>query len=218
MKKYLAEFIGTFLLVSVVVGSGIMAENLSEGNNGVALLGNTIATGAILFVIIKMFASISGAHFNPAVTMMFLLREEINKKDSLIYCIFQISGGIFAIITTHYIFQQEIVQLSSNVRGELPLLLSEVIATVGLILTILFIRKNDESSIAIGVALFITAGYWFTSSTSFANPAVTIARIFTNTFTGIAPISALYFIGCQVIGCFLGHKLFKIFDIRGSAL
>jgi len=212
MKKYLAEFIGTFLLVSVVVGSGIMAENLSEGNNGVALLGNTIATGAILFVIIKMFASISGAHFNPAVTMMFLLREEINKKDSLIYCIFQISGGIFAIITTHYIFQQEIVQLSSNVRGELPLLLSEVIATVGLILTILFIRKNDESSIAIGVALFITAGYWFTSSTSFANPAVTIARIFTNTFTGIAPISALYFIAGQVIGCLLGDRLFKVFD------
>ena len=212
MKKYLAEFIGTFLLVSVVVGSGIMAENLSEGNNGVALLGNTIATGAILFVIIKMFASISGAHFNPAVTMMFFLREEINKKDSLIYCIFQISGGIFAIITTHYIFQQEIVQLSSNVRGELPLLLSEVIATVGLILTILFIRKNDESSIAIGVALFITAGYWFTSSTSFANPAVTIARIFTNTFTGIAPISALYFIAGQVIGCLLGDRLFKVFD------
>ncbi len=212
MKKYLAEFIGTFLLVSVVVGSGIMAENLSEGNNGVALLGNTIATGAILFVIIKMFGSISGAHFNPAVTMMFLLRKEIDKKDSLVYCVFQILGGLFAIITTHYIFRQEIVQISSNVRGELPLLVSEVIATVGLILTILFIRKNDKSSVAIGVALFITAGYWFTSSTSFANPAVTIARIFTDTFTGIAPISALYFIGGQVIGCFLGHKLFRIFD------
>ena len=212
MKKYLAEFIGTFLLVSVVVGSGIMAENLSEGNSGVALLGNTIATGAILFVIIKMFGSISGAHFNPAVTMMFLLRKEIDKNDSLVYCVFQILGGLFAIITTHYIFQQDVVQISSNVRGEMPLLVSEVIATVGLIFTILFIRKNDESSVAIGVALFITAGYWFTSSTSFANPAVTIARIFTDTFTGIAPISALYFIGGQVIGCFLGHKLFKIFD------
>ena len=212
MKKYLAEFIGTFLLVSVVVGSGIMAENLSEGNSGVALLGNTIATGAILFVIIKMFGPISGAHFNPAVTMMFLLRKEIDKKDSLIYSIFQISGGLFAVVVTHYIFQQEIIQLSTNVRGEIPLLVSEIIATIGLILTILFIRKNDEPSIAIGVALFITAGYWFTSSTSFANPAVTIARIFTDTFTGIAPISALYFIGGQSIGCFLGHKLFKIFD------
>ena len=212
MKKYLAEFLGTFLLVSVVVGSGIMAENLSGGNSGVALLGNTIATGAILFVIIKMFGSISGAHFNPAVTMMFLLRDEIDKKNSLIYCVFQILGGLVAIITTHYIFQQEVVQISSNIRGEIPLLVSEVIATVGLILTILFIRKNDEPSIAIGVALFITAGYWFTSSTSFANPAVTIARIFTDTFTGIAPMSAIYFIAGQVIGCFLGHKLFRIFD------
>ena len=104
MNKYCAEFIGTFLLVSVVVGSGIMAENLSKGNSGIALLGNTIATGAILFVIIKMFEPISGAHFNPAVTMMFLLRKEIGRKDSLIYCIIQILGGLFAIITTHYIF------------------------------------------------------------------------------------------------------------------
>jgi len=212
MKKYLAEFLGTFLLVSVVVGSGIMAENLSEGNSGVALLGNTIATGAILFVIIKMFGSISGAHFNPAVTMMFLLRKELDKKDSLIYCITQVLGGLFAVIATHYIFQHEIIQISSNIRGEIPLLVSEVIATTGLILTILFIRKNDENSIAIGVALFITAGYWFTSSTSFANPAVTIARMFTDTFTGIAPISALYFIAGQSIGCLLGSRLFKMFD------
>jgi len=212
MKKYLAEFIGTFLLVMVVVGSGIMAENLSKGNNAVALLGNTIATGAILFVIIKMFGPISGAHFNPAVTMMFMLRKEINKKDSLFYSIFQISGGLSAIIITHYIFEQKIIQISSNIRGEIPLLVSEIIATTGLILTILFIRKNDKSSIALGVALFITAGYWFTSSTSFANPAVTIARIFTDTFTGIAPISAIYFISGQLIGCFLGYRLFKIFD------
>ena len=212
IKKYLAEFIGTFLLVMVVVGSGIMAENLSEGNNAVALLGNTIATGAILFVIIKMFGPISGAHFNPAVTMMFMLRKEINKEDSLFYSIFQISGGLLAIIITHYIFEQQIIQISSNIRGEIPLLVSEIIATTGLILTILFIRKNDKSSVALGVALFITAGYWFTSSTSFANPAVTIARIFTDTFTGIAPISAIYFISGQLIGCFLGYRLFKIFD------
>ena len=203
MKKYLAEFLGTFLLVSVVVGSGIMAENLSMGNNGVALLGNTIATGAILFVIIKMFGSISGAHFNPAVTMMFLLREEIDKKDSLVYCVFQILGGLSAIVVTHYIFQQEYIQLSSNIRGEIPLLVSEVIATVGLILTILFIRKNDEPSIAIGVALFITAGYWFTASTSFANPAVTVARSFTDTFSGIQPGDAPAFIGMQFAGAVL---------------
>ena len=142
----------------------------------------------------------------------WISREEIDKKDSLVYCVFQILGGLSAIVVTHYIFQQECIQVSTNIRGEIPLLVSEIIATVGLILTILFIRKNDEPSIAIGVALFITAGYWFTSSTSFANPAVTIARIFTDTFTGIAPISAVYFILGQSIGCFLGHKLFKIFD------
>jgi len=212
MTKYLAEFIGTFLLVSVVVGSGIMADNLSQGNSAVALLGNTIATGAILFVIIKMFGPISGAHFNPAVTMLFLLRQEINKRDSLIYCISQIFGGLFAIITTHYIFQEQLIQVSSNIRGEIPLLVSEVIATSGLIFTILFIRKNDESSVAIGVALFITAGYWFTSSTSFANPAVTIARVFTNTFTGIAPNSFMYFFTGQLIGVFLAYKIFSLFD------
>ena len=212
MKKYLAECIGTFLLVAVVVGSGIMAENLANGNNAVALLGNTIATGAILFVIIKMFGSISGAHFNPAVSLIFFLRKETKAKDWIIYSLVQIVSGLFAIIVIHYIFEQQIMQLSTNIRGELPLLASEILATTGLLLTILFIRKHDKSSTAIGVALFITAGYWFTSSTSFANPAVTISRIFTDTFTGIAPISAVYFIIGQIVGCFVGYRLFKIFE------
>ena len=212
MKKYLVESIGTFLLVAAVVGSGIMAENLADGNNAIALLGNTIPTGAILFVIIKMFGPISGAHFNPAVSLMFFLKKEIDKKDFIIYSLVQIISGLFAIVVIHYIFGQQIIQLSTNVRGELPLLVSEIIATTGLLLTILFIRKHDEPSVAIGVALFISAGYWFTSSTSFANPAVTISRIFTNTFTGIAPISAIYFIVGQIIGCFVGDRLFKIFE------
>ena len=210
--KYLAESIGSFFLISVVIGSGIMAENLSNGNDAISLLGNTIATGAILFVIIKMFSSISGAHFNPIVSMIFFLRKELDVKDFVLYSLVQIISGLFAVVVIHYIFGQELIQLSVNVRGELPLLASEIIATTGLLLTILFIRKNDESSVAIGVALFITAGYWFTSSTSFANPAVTISRIFTNTFTGIAPISAIYFISGQIIGCFVGYKLFKMFD------
>ena len=208
--KYLVEGIGTFFLVAVVVGSGIMAENLANGNNAVALLGNTIATGAILYVLIKMFGSISGAHFNPAVSFVFLLKEEINLKDFLYYVIIQITSGVIAVFTIHYIFETTIFQISENVRGELPLLVSEVIATCGLIMTILFIREKDESSVAMGVALFITAGYWFTSSTSFANPAVTIARVFTNTFTGISPQSIIYFISGQIIGSFIGLKIFQL--------
>ena len=210
--KYIAESIGTFFLVSVVIGSGIMAENLAAGNNAVALLGNTIATGAILYVIIKMFGSISGAHFNPAVSLVFYLRKELHTKDFYFYIFFQIISGLLAVCTIHYIFELELFQISNNVRGEMPLLVSEIIATCGLVLTILFIRKNDESSVAIGVALFITAGYWFTSSTSFANPAVTVARMFTNTFTGIAPSSFIYFLLGQIIGSFLGYSIFNVFD------
>jgi len=211
MLKFISEFIGTFFLVAVVVGSGIMAENLSGGNDGVALMGNTIATGAILFVLIKMFGPISGAHFNPAVSLIFFLRKELAGYDFLIYIINQVIGGILAVFLIHYIFEIPIFQVSSNIRGQFPLLVSEILATSGLILTILFIRQNDENSVAMGVALFITAGYWFTSSTSFANPAVTIARIFTDTFTGIAPQSILYFIFGQIFGSFLGYKIFNLF-------
>ena len=210
--KYISEGIGTFLLVAVVVGSGIMAENLSAGNMAVALLGNTIATGAILFVIIKMFGVISGAHFNPAVSLVFYIRGELSLKDFFNYILTQIIFGILAVFAIHYIFEINLFQISTNVRGEFPLLISEIIATCGLVLTILLIRKNDESSVAIGVALFITAGYWFTSSTSFANPAVTIARMFTDTFTGISPISFPYFIMGQLLGCLLGNALFNFLN------
>ena len=210
--KYISEGIGTFLLVAVVVGSGIMSENLSAGNMAVALLGNTIATGAILFVIIKMFGVISGAHFNPAVSLVFYIRGELSLKDFFNYILTQIIFGILAVFAIHYIFEINLFQISTNVRGEFPLLISEIIATCGLVLTILLIRKNDESSVALGVALFITAGYWFTSSTSFANPAVTIARMFTDTFTGISPISFPYFIMGQLLGCLLGNTLFNFFN------
>tara|TARA_Y100000814_G_scaffold211916_1_gene157245 strand:- start:101 stop:745 length:645 start_codon:yes stop_codon:yes gene_type:complete len=212
MKNYLAEFIGTYLLVAVVIGSGIMAEALANGNIAVALLGNTIATGAILFVIIKMFGSISGAHYNPVVSMVFLIRKELKTNDFIIYIIMQITGGMLAVLSSHYIFELEILQVSKNIRGEFPLLISEIIATLGLLLTILFVRKNDEASVAIAVGLFITAGYWFTSSTSFANPAVTIARIFTDTFTGIAPVSVKYFITGQIIGALLANYIFNLFE------
>jgi len=216
MIKYIAEFLGTFFLVSVVVGSGIMAANLSSGNDAVALIGNTIATGAILFVIIKMFNSISGAHFNPIVSFVFFLRKELSPKSLWIYILMQITGGILAVFVIHYIFNIEIFQISKHAmrvpNAPFSLLVSEVIATFGLLATILFIRKNDENSVAIGVALFITAGYWFTSSTSFANPAVTIARMFTDTFTGISPNSVPYFLFGQLIGGLLIHYLFNILD------
>ena len=212
--KYISEFIGSFLLVATVVGSGIMAENLANGNDAIALLGNTIATGAILFVIIKMFAEISGAHFNPAVSLIFFLRKELNLKELSNYVCYQMIGGILAIISIHYIFQINILQISTNIRGETPLMVSEIIATSGLILTILFVRKNDSNSVAIAVALFITAGYWFTSSTSFANPMVTFSRMFTDTFTGISPISAPYFLIGQLIGVFMSYMLFRLYESK----
>ena len=210
--KHISEFIGSFFLVATVIGSGIMGVNMADGNNAVALLGNTIATGAILFVLIKMFGPISGAHFNPAVSMIFFLRKEIDFKNLLAYIAYQMFGGILAVITIHYIFEIDIFQVSTNIRGEIPLLVSEIIATTGLILTILFVRKNDEASVATAVALFITAGYWFTSSTSFANPMVTISRIFTDTFTGIAPASIPYFLTGQIIAVFIAHFIYKTFD------
>ena len=213
MNKYIAEFIGTFLLVSTVIGSGIMAENLSDGNKALALLGNTIATGAILYVIITMFSSISGAHFNPIVSFIFYLKQEINLNTFIIFTFIQILAGLVSVCITHYIFEINIFQISTNIRGELPLLFSEIIATSGLILTILLIRKNNKD-VALGVALFITAGYWFTSSTSFANPAVTISRVFTNTFTGIAPESFPYFILGQIIGAYLGYKIYNFLTIN----
>ena len=213
--KYISEFIGSFFLVATVVGSGIMGDNLSPNNPAVALLGNTIATGAILFVIIKMFGNVSGAHFNPAVSLLFYLRKELELNKLLNYILFQFLGGLLAVFLIHYIFNLELFQISTHamrVEGApWSLFVSEIIATIGLILTILFVRENDESSIAVAVALFITAGYWFTSSTSFANPMVTTARIFTDTFTGINPISVPYYISGQIVGIFLSFLIFKFY-------
>jgi glycerol uptake facilitator-like aquaporin len=209
VKKYLSEFIGTFLLTSCVVGSGIMAENLSNGNLALALLANTIATGAILFVIIKMFSQISGAHFNPIVSFTFFLRRELEKNDFVYYVAIQIISALLAIILTHYLFDLSLFQISKNHRGELNMLVSEAIATFGLVLTILLVRENDETSVALSVALYIMAGYWFTPSTSFANPAVLIGRVFTNTFTGIAPSSFLFFLLGQLLGALLSLLIYK---------
>ncbi len=208
-NKYLSEFLGTFLLTSCVVGSGIMAENLSNGNLALALLANTIATGAVLFVIIKMFSKISGAHFNPVVSLIFFSKRELGKNDFVYYVAFQIIAAVIAVIITHYLFDLDLLQISKNHRGELNMLLSEAIATLGLVLTILLVRENDETSVALSVALYIMAGYWFTPSTSFANPAVLIGRVFTNTFTGIAPSSFLFFLLGQLLGALLSLLIYK---------
>ena len=208
-NKYLSEFLGTLLLTSCVVGSGIMAENLSKGNLALALLANTIATGAILFVIIKMFSQISGAHFNPVVSFIFFLKRELGKNDFVYYVAIQIISALLAIILTHYLFDLSLFQISKNHRGELNMLVSEAIATFGLVLTILLVRENDETSVALSVAFYIMAGYWFTPSTSFANPAVLIGRVFTDTFTGIAPSSFLFFLLGQLLGALFSLLIYK---------
>ena len=209
IKKYIAELLGTFFLVATVIGSGIMGDNLSAGNEAVALLGNTIAPGAILYVIIKSFEDLSGAHFNPIVSIIFYFLKEINLKDLIFYLAIQFVAGLLAVLSIHFIFEQSLLQIASKPRTGMSMFFSEIIASVGLILTILMVRKNNKSNVAISVALFITAGYWFTSSTSFANPAVTLSRTFTDTFTGISPESIIYFFSGQLIGLFIALFIYK---------
>lgn len=186
-----------------------MGDDLSAGNEAVALLGNTIATGAILFVIIKSFENLSGAHFNPIVSIVFYFLKEINLKDLIFYLAIQFVAGLLAVLSIHFIFEQSLLQIASKPRTGMSMFFSEIIASVGLILTILMVRKNNKSNVAISVALFITAGYWFTSSTSFANPAVTLSRTFTDTFTGISPESIIYFFSGQLIGLFIALFIYK---------
>lgn len=198
-QKYVAELVGTAFLLATVVGSGIMAEQLSGGNVAIALLGNTIPTGAILFVLITMFGPISGAHFNPAVTLVFKLRGDITSRDSLIYVLMQTVGGIVGVWAAHLMFDLSIFQFSEKIRAGGSQLFSEGVATFGLVATILLTLKAKESAVAAAVGFYITAAYWFTASTSFANPAVTIARSLSNTFAGIRPADAPYFILAQII-------------------
>lgn len=204
MKKSLAaECLGTLLLVAVVVGSGIMAERLAQGNDALALLGNTIPTGAILVVLIVIFGPVSGAHFNPAVTLAFLVRREIGMQTALAYWLVQIIGGVAGTLLANYMFELPLVEFASKMRGGPPQWVAEVVATFGLLLTIFGCLRFKPDAVPMAVGLFISAGYWFTSSTSFANPAVTIARTLSDTFTGIAPADAPFFIVAQLLGALL---------------
>ena len=209
MRAFVCEFLGTFFLVATVVGSGIMAENLSMGNHAVSLLANAIATGAILYVLITIFSEISGAHFNPVVSLIMFTMKKLSFFGFLAYISVQIIGGILGTFLAHFMFEISIIQLSTNVRTGYSQYFSEVIAAFGLLLTILLGTKQKSGSVATLVAFYITAAYWFTSSTSFANPAVTIARTLTDTFSGIQYGDTIPFIMAQIIGGFLAYLLFN---------
>ena len=203
-KKIFSEFLGTAALVGVVVGSGIMAENLASGNIAIALLANALATFWGLYFLITCLGQFS-AHFNPAVSLIFFIKKELDSKTFLYFIIFQTLGAICGALLANAMFDLDIFQISEKLRTGSNLWLSEGVATAGLILIILLSPKEKT---AIMVASYIGAAYWFTSSTSFANPAVTIGRVFSDTFTGIEPYSAMYFILYQLIGALIGFVIF----------
>jgi glycerol uptake facilitator-like aquaporin len=202
-KRAFAETLGSLLLAGAVIGSGILASRLAGGNDAIALLGNTAATGAILFVLISALGPISGAHFNPAVTLVMTLRRELPTRDAAVYLASQIIGCILGAWLAHFMFELPVLQTSTSVRNGLPQVVSEAAATFALIFTILFVSRWRPGAVPAAVALVITAGYWWTASTSFANPAITVARALSDTFAGVRPEDAPGFIAGQIAGALL---------------
>lgn len=216
-RRLAAEGLGAFFLFATVIGSGIMAETLSRGNDAVALLGNTIATGAILFVLITMLGPISGAHMNPAVSLVAAARRELKWGDAGAYIAAQLAFGIAGAWAAHLMFDLPTLQLSVKARTGLGQWTGEAIATFGLILTIIGTLRHRPNRVPASVALYIVAAYWFTSSTSFANPAITIARSLSDSFAGIAPHHVPPFIAAQLIGAAAGALLARmLFDDGGG--
>ena len=207
-RRLVAEGLGTGFLLAAVVGSGIMAERLAGGNVAIALLANTIATGAALTVLIAIFGPLSGAHFNPAVSIYFGLRRELSVVDATTYVVVQIGGAILGVYLAHAMFGSAIFEVSQKLRSGPAQALSEFVATFGLIATIAGAVRFRPALTPALVGLYITSAYWFTASTSFANPAVTIARSLTNTFAGIAPRSAPGFIAAQLLAAMVGFVVF----------
>ncbi len=201
-KIFYGEFIGSCFLVMIIVGSGIMAQNLTE-DIAVMLIANALATGAGLFVLITSIGDISGAHFNPVVTMAMYLTKKIKKNLIIIYISAQISGCLLGVMLANFMFELPVIELSQKVRPGINIFIAEIIATFGLIFIIFGSLKNGNVAVAASVATYITAGYWFTSSTSFANPAVALARTFTDTFTGINYLNTPTYIVAEIIGAFL---------------
>ncbi len=208
-RRLAAEALGAAFLVATVVGSGIMAESLADGNTALALLGNTMATGAILVVLILIFGPVSGAHFNPAVTAAFALDRQIPPGIAALYVTAQILGGIAGTVAAHLMFDLAAIDPSTKIRSGPAQWFAEVIATFGLMGTILGCIAARPHAVAYAVGLYITAGYWFTASTSFANPAVTIARTLSDTFSGIRLADAPGFIAAQLVGAVLALLLFR---------
>ena len=206
--KLISETIGTLFLLLIVVGSGIMGENLTE-NKGVVLLANSIATAFGLIVLIWTFGPYSGAHFNPAVSFVMMLLGKLTKQDMFFYVLCQLIGGVLGVIFANMIFDLDIISISENKRLTSGIFISEIIATIGLLITILLVGKQKTEMVAPAVGLYIGAAYWFTSSTSFSNPAVTIARTLSNTFTGIIPSHVIPFIFAQLIGTLIVYFIYK---------
>lgn len=212
-QRLIAEALGTGLLLAIVVGSGIMGEQLANGNAAIALLANSLATGAGLFVLIVLFGSVSGAHFNPAVSMIAALRGELPPRDLMLYVAVQVGGAILGVWAAHAMFSLDLLQASLKVRTGPSQWWAEFVASFGLVLTILGTTRSKKTPlplVAAMVGLYIMAAYWFTASTSFANPAVTIARALTDTFAGIRPADAFGFILAQCAGAFAGNFVAEI--------
>lgn len=208
--RLLAEALGTFFLFATVIGAGIMADNLDGGNVAVALLGTTLPIGAILFVIITMLGPVSGAHFNPVVTLVMWLRREIAAADALLYVLVQLASGVLAVWAVHLMFDLPIVQVADTPRTGVGQWAGEGIATFGLIVTILATARNAPDKVPLNVALYIFAACWLTSSTSFANPAITVARSLTDTFTGIAPADIPGFVAAQIVGALVAMGMCRV--------
>ena len=207
-RRLLAEALGTALLVAIVIGSGIMGERLAGGNIAIALLGNTLATGAGLAVLILIFGPISGAHFNPVVSFSFAVQKKLSWREFVPYIAIQIVGGIMGAMLAHVMFDLPLLIQSTHIRTGTGNWIGEIVASFGLLATILGCLRSRPEAIPYAVGLFITAGYWFTSSTSFANPAVTIARSLSDTFAGIRPEDVTGFIIAQILGALLATAVF----------
>ncbi len=203
-RRFGAEAIGSFFLFAAVIGSGIMAERLAGGNVAVALLANSIATGAMLFVLIALLAPLSGAHFNPAVSLALTLRGRLAVRDLAPYILAQLAGGLLAVVATHAMFDLPLLQWSAHARTGSGQWLAEGIATFGLVLAVFGVSGRQPAEAGGVVGLYIVAAYWFAASTSFANPAITIARSLTDSFSGIAIADAPWFIACQFAGALAG--------------
>lgn len=216
-RKLTSEFLGTAFLVAAVVGSGIMGERLADGNDAIALLGNTLSTGAALVVLITIFGPVSGAHFNPIVSLAFAWFRQLSWREFAAYIPAQVLGGIAGTILAHVMFDLPFISASSHIRTGTGIWVSEIVASLGLLVTIFGCHRSRPDMVPYAVGLFITAAYWFTASTSFANPAVTIARAFTGTFSGIRMEDAGWFFLAQIAGTIIAVIFIKWFKFTSRS-